>query len=93
MFNLNEETEKIWVEVASGERQCIPPTYSSLGDAISQLTSNEIRVYDEETVSFATCSTCTCPTGIIYRAQIGEPDLEEAQSLGWIIRAELNEAD
>lgn len=84
MFDgLFEEPDRIWIEVASAERQCIPPDYTSLEDAINQLENNGIDVFDKDTLSMPVCAACSCPTGIIYRAYINESDLEDAEELGW----------
>lgn len=84
MFDgLFQEPDRLWIEVASGERQCIPPTYASLDEAIDQLESNGIDVYDSETLNFIVCAACSCPTGIVYRAYIDNSDLGAAKDLGW----------
>ncbi len=84
MFDgLFEEPERLWVEVASGERQCIPPDYASLDEAISQLEDNNIEVFDSDEHNLVVCRACHCPTGITYRACINKSDLEDAEELGW----------
>ncbi len=82
--NYDEFKNLLWIEVASGDQQCIPPTYSSLENAIEQLTSNNIEVFDQKEVNFPVCLACICPTGIVYQAQIMESDLNRAIALGWV---------
>lgn len=81
--NFDEYKNLVWIEVASGEQQCIPPTYVSLDDAIELLTSNNIEVFDQKEVNFIVCRACSCPTGIVYQAQITESDFEKAENIGW----------
>ncbi|MBO6536365.1 MAG: hypothetical protein JJ966_09090 [Balneolaceae bacterium] len=84
MFDgLFEEPERLWIEVASGERQCIPPDYASLDEAIKQLEDSGIDVFDKETLVVPVCEACSCPTGIYYRAYINKSDLDDAEELGW----------
>ena len=85
--NFDKTQELIWIEVASAEQQCIPPTYTSLDNAVNQLTSNDIEVFDQNEVVFGVCFACICPTGIVYQAQIRFADLDKAEKLGW---AEVN---
>lgn len=75
----------IWIQVASAERQCITPDYTSLEDAISELEENNIPVLNSNELNFITCEACSCPTGIIYQAQIQGNYLENATQLGWQI--------
>lgn len=81
--NFDESQNFQWVEVASGDRQCIPPNYASLEDAIEQLTSNNIEVFDQKEVGFLVCEACSCPTGIVYQALIDKSDVSRAENLGW----------
>ncbi|MBO6793964.1 MAG: hypothetical protein JJ895_08640 [Balneolaceae bacterium] len=84
MFNgLFEEPNRLWIEVASAERQCIPPDYTSLEDAINQLEDDGIEVFDKDELNLVVCRACSCPTGTIYRAYITESDLDDAEELGW----------
>lgn len=79
----SSDSVRLWIEVASGDQQCIPPTYASLEDAIEQLTSNNIKVFDQKEISLVVCAACICPTGIVYQAQISDSDFEDAEDLGW----------
>jgi hypothetical protein len=81
--NFDKTQNLVWIEVASAERQCITPTYSSLEDALNQLTSNNIEVFDQKEISFIVCAACSCPTGIVYQAQINDSDADKAENLGW----------
>jgi hypothetical protein len=72
-----------WVSVASAPQQCVPSTYDSLQKAVQQLTGNGIEVYDSRQETFDVCAACSCPTGIVYKAQIEGNDVTEAIELGW----------
>lgn len=80
----NEQTnDGLWVQVASAEKQCITPDYSSLEDALQQLIENNIPVINSKELAFPVCEACSCPTGIVYLAQIDKNHLSDAQNLGW----------
>jgi hypothetical protein len=72
-----------WVQVASAPQQCIPPTYNSLQQAVEQLTVNGIAVFDSRRETFPVCQACTCPTGIVFKAQINSGQVSQALQLGW----------
>ena len=81
--NFDDTKDVIWVEVPSGEHACIPPTYTSIEDEVSQLTRNNIKVFDQVIFTFPVCKACHCPTGINYQAQIEKSNLLRAERLNW----------
>tara|TARA_R110000868_G_scaffold1211_1_gene9277 strand:- start:48082 stop:48426 length:345 start_codon:yes stop_codon:yes gene_type:complete len=81
--NEQGSTAPIWVQVASAEQQCITPEYSSLEEAIQELKDDNITVIDSRELNLVVCEACSCPTGIIYQAEIKKNDLEKAAQLGW----------
>lgn len=81
--NFDDTKDLIWVEVPSGEEACTPPTYASIEDAVTELNTNTIKVFDQETFTFPVCRACHCPTGINYRAQIEKSNLLKAERLNW----------
>jgi len=78
-----DNPELTWIEVASGERQCIAPTYPSLENATDLLSRNGIEVFESTTLNFPVCEACSCPTGTVYQAQIRLLDFDKAEGLGW----------
>lgn len=83
IFQNEQSSEQIWMFVASAERQCITPEYSSLKEAVSQLTENDIPVLNSKELNYVVCEACTCPTGIQYNALINSTDEDKAVTLGW----------
>lgn len=84
VFKDEQVAEKpVWIAQASAPRQCVPPTFTSLEEAISQLKENDIEVLNSNEKNFIVCAACTCPTGIVYEALISSKDLAKAEELGW----------
>lgn len=81
----NEQSKEspVWVFVASAERQCITPEYSSLEEAVEQLAENDVQVLNSKELNFVVCEACSCPTGIHYNALIDQKDQSKAFELGW----------
>ena len=85
--------DPIWVEIASAERQCIVPDFASLEEAISQLKDNNILVLRSRELSIIVCRACSCPTGIVYQAEIRGTSLPIARNLGWEVVDESHNLD
>ena len=75
--------ELVWVGQASGPRQCVAPTFTSLDDAVEKLRTSNIEVFDSTEADFGVCAACSCPTGIVFYAQISASDLPKAIDNGW----------
>ena len=83
VFQNEQSSERVWMFVPSAERQCITPEYSSLEEAVNQLTQNDITVLNSNELNYVVCEACTCPTGIQYNALINSADENKAVNLGW----------
>lgn len=83
IFQNEQSSEQVWMFVASAERQCITPEYSSLDEALNQLIQSDIPVFNSKEINYVVCEACTCPTGIQYNALINSADEDKAVTLGW----------
>lgn len=73
-----------WVEHPAGY-QCQPIIFESLEEAVFNLESNQIPVYETETLELeAVCRACDiCPQGPVYLTEIDSANVAAAMELGW----------
>lgn len=79
--------ELIWIAQANAPAQCQPLIFTSLEDAVKSLKKSGIGVFDSADnlggEPIYVCASCSCPTGVMYYAQILQSDLAKASKKGW----------
>ncbi len=75
-------TTTVWIGVDAGF-QCAPLEYPTLQDAVLELQSNGINVFNTATLSTPVCAACGCPDGRTWVAMIMRTNLDKALALGW----------
>lgn len=76
------ETELIWIYHLAGI-QCEESYYNSTTEAINDLKSHEIEVFDSFKFSVMVAAVCGNASAERFAAQIRRADLDQAQSLEW----------
>ncbi len=76
------ENELIWIYHLAAVL-CETTYYTITEEAVSDLDSLEVRVYDSFQFDIPSCSSCGCPSGKRFAANIRRYDLNRAMGIGW----------
>lgn len=76
------QNELVWVYHLAGVL-CETTFYTSTEEALNDLDSLEVHVYDSFQFDIPSCASCGCPSSKRFAANIRHFDLNRAMSIGW----------
>jgi hypothetical protein len=76
------QNELVWIYHLAGVL-CENTFYTSTDEAVNDLDSLEVHVYDSFQFDVPSCSTCGCPSSKRFAANIRRYDLKQAIDIGW----------